>query len=127
MLSGGLYLSGLWPPFREVVTEYLQPWVEYFGLEGRIVSGFRSIEEQDALFHLGRTQAQYNARVRLQGRNGSVTDAPPGSSAHNYGLAIDVEGRNQSEIIQVGAALGFGTVSWDPAHLEWPNWQALLR
>lgn len=127
MLASGLYLAGLWPPFRAAVTDYLLPWVEYIGAEGRIVSGYRSMAEQTRLYAIGRTPQEIAQRVAKQGRGGAVTDAWPGSSAHNYGLAIDVEGPGQQVIVALGRSLGFGTVSWDPAHLEWPNWTGLLR
>ena len=124
-LSGSSYLYGLWPPFSEAVR-YLQAYCSYYNLEGSIVSGLRSNSEQAKLYAQGRTSAQIANRVSLQGRNGSVTDAPPGTSAHNYGLAVDVEGRDQARIIQLAQAIGFGTVSWDPAHIEWPNWKSLV-
>lgn len=119
-------LSQLWPPFAQAVTAWLIPWCDYYGLRGTIVSGYRSFDEQDQLYRLGRSQWQYSQRVKLKGTQGSVTDAPPGESPHNYGLAVDVEGPDQARIIDVGRWLGFGTVSWDPAHLEYPNWRSLL-
>lgn len=124
-VSGTSYLYGLWPPMSEAVR-YLLAWAAYYNLEGSIVSGLRSNSEQATLYAKGRTRDQILRQVALQGRNGSVTDAPPGSSAHNYGLAVDVEGRDQSAIIQLAAAIGFGTVSWDPAHIEWPGWRSLI-
>jgi hypothetical protein len=124
-VSGTWYLSGLWPPFSEAV-QYLLAWAEYYGLEGEIVSGFRSFQEQTALYAQGRTQGEISARVAKHGAGGAVTDAPAGASAHNYGLAVDFEGRDQSYIIQLARAIGFGTVSWDPAHVEWPRWQQLI-
>lgn len=126
MLRPSLYLARLYPPFASAVSDWLVPYCEYYGLEGEVVSGFRSMAEQDALYRLGRSQYQYENQIKLHGTQGSVTDAPPGQSAHNYGLAIDVEGRDQSRIVAVGRWLGFGTVSWDPAHLEYPNWRSLL-
>ena len=124
-LGGTYHLSGLWPPYAEAVR-ILMRYSDYYGLQGTIVSGYRSLEEQTRLYAKGRTAAEVQARVRKQGRGGAVTDAPPGTSAHNYGLAVDLEGRDQALIIDLGRQLGFGTVSWDPAHLEWPNWQSLL-
>jgi len=124
-LSGTSYLSGLWPPFSAAVR-YLQAYCSYYNLEGSIVSGLRSNQEQTRLYAQGRTPYEVAHQVSKQGAGGSVTDAPAGSSAHNYGLAVDVEGRDQARIIALAAALGFGTVSWDPAHIEWPNWRALL-
>lgn len=119
-------LSGLWPPFAEAVR-ILKAYADYFQLSARIVSGFRSLAEQERLYAKGRTPAEITARVSKRGTGGSVTDAPPGSSSHNYGLAIDVEGPNQADVVWLARELGFGTVSWDPAHIEWPNWQQLLR
>lgn len=127
MLSGGLNTSGLWPPFRAYVEQLLMPYAAYYGLSGTVVSGYRSLQEQADLYAKGRTPYEVAHQVSKQGRNGSVTDAPPGRSAHNYGLAIDVEGVDQSQLVALAAALGFGTVSWDPAHIEWPRWQSLLR
>jgi hypothetical protein len=126
MVTGTYLLSGLWPPFREAAL-YLLDWTSYLGYEGEIVSGYRSWEEQSRLYQIGRTPAEVANRVSKQGRDGSVTDAPPGASAHNYGLAIDIEGRDQTAIVALARQIGFGTVSWDPAHIEWPNWQSLLR
>ena len=124
-ISGTWYLSGLWPPFSEAV-QYLLAWAEFYGLEGQIVSGYRTMAEQTQLYAQGRTQDEITQRVAKHGTGGTVTDAPAGSSAHNYGLAVDVEGRDQLRIVQLARALGFGTVSWDPAHIEWPRWQSLI-
>lgn len=125
MLSGGLYLSGLWPPFASALS-YLQAYCESLGLEAQIISGFRSESEQAALYRQGRTAYEVANRVKKSGKGGAVTDAPPGYSAHNFGLAVDVEGRDQAAVVRLAQQLGFGTVSWDPAHIEWPNWQSLV-
>jgi hypothetical protein len=126
MLDPGLNLTQLWGPFASAVQGWLMPWVEYYSLRGTIVSGYRSFDEQDALYRLGRSKWQYDQHVYLHGTQGSVTDAWAGASAHNYGLAIDIEGPDQAAIVDIGRQLGFGTVSWDPAHLEYPNWKSLL-
>lgn len=49
------------------------------GIPVRIVSGFRSIPEQEQIYAKGRTEP-----------GPIVTKAPPGSSYHNYGLAFDI-------------------------------------
>jgi len=125
-VSGTSYLYGLWPPMQGAVR-YLLAYCAYYGLEGSIVSGLRSLQEQERLYAQGRTQDEVTRRVSKQGAGGSVTDAPPGSSAHNYGLAVDIEGRDQGAIIQLARQIGFGTVSWDPAHIEWPGWKSLVQ
>lgn len=124
-ISGTRYLSGLWPPFSSAV-DYLNAWAQYYALSASIVSGYRSLSEQAALYAQGRTQYEIANQISKHGAGGSVTDAPPGRSAHNYGLAVDYEGRDQSSVIQLARAIGFGTVSWDPAHVEWPGWQSLV-
>lgn len=53
------------------------------GMDMRVVSDFRSVEEQNALYEQGRTTP---GRI--------VTNAPGGSSWHNYGLAVDVAFNN---------------------------------
>jgi LAS superfamily LD-carboxypeptidase LdcB len=124
-ISGTSYLYGLWPPFAEAVR-YLLAWSQSYGLEGRIASGYRSMAEQTALYSQGRSQSEILNRVAKRGIAGAVTDAPAGESAHNYGLAVDIEGRDQGAIIQLARAIGFATVSWDPAHIEWPGWRSLV-
>lgn len=124
-VSGTSYLYGLWPPMSEAVR-YLLAWCAYYKLEGSIVSGLRSNQQQATLYAQGRTPDEIRRQVSKQGSGGSVTDAPPGTSAHNYGLAIDVEGRDQTAIVQLARAIGFATVTWDPAHIEWPSWRALV-
>lgn len=115
------------PAFARAVEGWLIPWANHLGYEARIVSGYRSLEEQARLYAKGRTPQEIAQRVKKQGRGGAVTDAPPGTSAHNFGLAIDVEGRDQQLVIRLARDLGFGTVSWDPAHLEWPGWSGLVK
>ena len=126
MAGGTLLLSGLWPPFATAVQYYLSA-ADYYGIPVTIVSGYRSMEEQRQLYAKGRTAAEIANHTHLRGARGSVTDAWPGSSAHNYGLAVDISSPRQAEAIQLAQAIGFGTVSWDPSHIEWPQWEALLR
>ena len=49
------------------------------GLNAQISCGYRSAEEQDALYSVGRTRP---GKI--------VTNAQAGQSAHNYGLAVDI-------------------------------------
>lgn len=126
-MTNELYLSGLWPPFTEAVR-YLNAWCEYYGLTMVLVSGYRSNQEQTLLYAKGRTPLEVVQQVKKFGQGGAVTDAPAGYSAHNYGLAVDLdtESRHFTEVKSLAQQIGFGTVSWDPAHLEWPGWQRLV-
>jgi D-alanyl-D-alanine dipeptidase len=69
------------------------------GMDMRVVSDFRSVEEQNALFAQGRTAP---GRV--------VTNATGGSSWHNYGLAVDVAFNNAN-----------GQPSW-PENANWDRY-----
>lgn len=71
-------------------------------MDMRVVSDFRSVEEQNALYAQGRT-------VRGQ----IVTNAPGGSSWHNYGLAVDVAFNNAN-----------GQPSW-PDNANWSRYGEL--
>ena len=107
-------------------VRYLLAYCAYYSLEGQIVSGRRSNQEQAALYAQGRTQDEINRQVSKSLGGLVVTNAPPGSSAHNYGMAIDVEGRDQALILQLARAIGFELVTGDPAHIQWPGWRNLL-
>jgi LAS superfamily LD-carboxypeptidase LdcB len=124
-VSGSFYLSGLWPPMAEAVR-YLQAYCAYYNYEGEVTSGFRSFQEQTALYAQGRTQDEITRHVAKHGAGGAVTDAVAGQSAHNYGLAVDIEGRDSAAIHELAAAMGFQTVDWDPDHIEWPSWRSLV-
>lgn len=55
----------------------------------RIVQDLRTIEEQDALYALGRTKVNPDGRSAKKPMGNIVTKAVGGKSFHNYGLAID--------------------------------------
>lgn len=74
-------LAGLNPHARERIEELLeqiQPILDTAGVRIEVISGLRSWQQQAALYAKGRTQP-----------GKKVTNAPPGSSWHNYGLAVD--------------------------------------
>lgn len=75
------HLQSLHPDVRDAFTQFLveaRELVAKHGLDYKAICGTRSWEEQEALYAKGRT---------VPGR--IVTNAPPGSSMHNFGLAID--------------------------------------
>jgi D-alanyl-D-alanine carboxypeptidase-like protein len=125
MLSVGLFLSGLDPRFAGPVR-WLQERCYYAGAEARIVSGRRSWSEQQALWLKNRTPYEVAHPSKLRGAHGTVTDARPGESPHNYGMAIDLEGTHWREIVAFARSAGFGTIDWDPGHLEHPYWRMLV-
>lgn len=83
------------------------------GIVIRVSQGMRTFKEQQALYDLGRTKA---GKV--------VTNAKPGSSFHQYGLAVDLV-----EIINGGVDWGFDMAKLvpyaDKYGIEWGgNWHS---
>jgi peptidoglycan L-alanyl-D-glutamate endopeptidase CwlK len=58
------------------------------GVDYWATSGFRSWDEQGALYALGRTKANVDA-TEEKPMGGKVTNAKPGQSFHNHGIAAD--------------------------------------
>ena len=71
-------LSDLRPEVRPLADAFLDACAAA-GIDVLVTCTLRSNEEQAALYAQGRTAP-----------GPIVTDAPPGQSAHNYGLALDV-------------------------------------
>jgi peptidoglycan L-alanyl-D-glutamate endopeptidase CwlK len=71
-------LDAFYPPFLERLLAVLAA-CRARGADYYVVSGFRSFAEQAKLYAQGRTQP-----------GKKVTDAPPGFSGHQYGIAVDV-------------------------------------
>ncbi len=69
----------LHPAIREDAEKFITESENTFDITLRIIQGLRTIEEQDALYAIGRNKP---------GKR--VTNAKGGSSYHNYGLAIDL-------------------------------------
>jgi peptidoglycan L-alanyl-D-glutamate endopeptidase CwlK len=76
--------------------------LESEGIVFRITQGLRTWEEQDALYQQGRTTP-----------GPIVTNAPAGSSWHNYGLAVDVVPMDQEP----------PKPDWNISH---PVWQRMI-
>jgi peptidoglycan L-alanyl-D-glutamate endopeptidase CwlK len=90
------------PKIRNNVRGFFQE-AENQGIKLRLTDGFRSFEEQDALYSKGRTTA-----------GNIVTNAKGGQSYHNYGLAFDVvdmelwwNGADWQKIGKIGKSFGF--------------------
>jgi peptidoglycan L-alanyl-D-glutamate endopeptidase CwlK len=109
-------LYGVVPRLQELVRELLER-LDAAGIDARVISGTRSYAEQDALYRQGR-----------DGRPGPrVTNARPGQSLHNFGLAVDLGvfqgGRYLSESPLYDRA---GEISVGVKGLEWGgSWRSL--
>ena len=83
------------------------------GISGRLYDVYRSPQQQEKRFRAGDTRAR------------------AWQSPHQYGLAFDfvVSAGEQSplqrQLQAAWNAAGLRTISWDPAHVEYPNWKAL--
>ncbi len=95
--------TGLDPNFINQVNDCFIPTAAVYGYSLRIVSGFRSMAEQQQIYDQGRLE------------NGTVvTEAPPGHSLHNYGFAVDVVDKRRGynidwqKLIAIGAYCGLG-------------------
>ena len=121
-------LDDLRPEFRALVD----PWLadcKAAGLDVLVTCTLRSLSEQAALYMQGRSAPGH-----------IVTNAKPGQSAHNYGLALDIvpivngkpdwsgQGDAWREIANFGLARG---LEWlgapdspfrEQAHFQLPNW-----
>jgi peptidoglycan L-alanyl-D-glutamate endopeptidase CwlK len=97
------------------------------GITIRVTQGLRTWEEQDALYAKGRTDHTPPDQI--------VTNAPAGSSWHNYGLAVDVAPMTNlgpdwnvghpawQRIVAVGTTLGLESGSVWRTFPDWPHFQ----
>jgi RHS repeat-associated protein len=116
-------LSKLDPRFQGMAKQFVSDAnsiLNIFGYEIRVTYGFRSFEQQAQL---------YKAYLA-----GGPKAAPPGKSAHNYGIAIDVAiidgnrvadgdkaARNTLGAIGEARGLRWGNSFGDPPHFEHPQ------
>ncbi|UBM58227.1 M15 family metallopeptidase [Marinilongibacter aquaticus] len=97
----------LHPAIRDKVREaYLNVNTHMLGkcVRLRLAYTTRSLEEQDALYAIGRTKLFDASGKRL----GKVTNAKGGQSIHNYGLAWDIV-----LLLDTNGDGNFDTASWD--------------
>lgn len=109
------------PPEMVEAVELGLELLRRLGVDVDVTEGYRTIERQNQLFAQGRTRPGQK-----------VTNARGGQSAHNYGLAVDLRARrgynseDQKVVHEVGKFLGFGTVTNDLPHWEWPGWSRFI-
>lgn len=83
-------VAALYPKIIEKVTQAIDAAEAKLGQYAavRVVQGFRTFAEQDALYALGRTLKGAGAKPGLP-MGHIVTKAKGGQGFHNYGLAVD--------------------------------------
>lgn len=119
MIEGKAKTAGLYPDWK-AWCDWCLATLESYGISGTVTSGVRSSSKQAQLY------ADYQA-----GRS-SIPAAPPGRSAHEYGLALDFvvdEGKDsdlQRAVMQWFQAMGGELVSGDVVHVQYPGYRAWL-
>lgn len=97
-------IKTLHPKIRAAAIKFLNDAAKA-GIKIRVTSGLRTYEEQGKLYAQGRTQQELNnmgySYLIAQPQLLKVTNAAPGYSLHNFGLALDVVE------IKDGKAVGF--------------------
>lgn len=123
-------LHSLRPELEALAREHIFT-LRQTGADARIVQGTRTLREQARLYARGRTAP-----------GPVVTNAPPGTSAHNYGAAYDIgffaNGRYLDAspfYTTIGPQAAPDGVVWgnnvpgfppgDVGHYQLPNWQSL--
>lgn len=116
-------LSECHPAVQHRVAQLAAQWAEAFpDYELEISQGLRSWNYQQAVYDQGRKPlAEVNAERAAAGlaalteaENKRVTNAPPGLSNHNYGLAVDFAIEDAQ-----------GALDWDAADARWQRLIAL--
>lgn len=103
-MATGATLQGLNPEFLKNFSGLVNEYGVLTGKSTLVNSGFRSSEKQAALYKADPTTA-----------------APPGSSLHEYGLAVDVNQTILDEMDKIGLLRKYGftrPVGGEPWHLE---------
>lgn len=117
-----MIIDKLHPAIRGMAFNFIQI-AKVKGIDLHITSGLRTFEEQQALYDQGRTKP---GKI--------VTKAKPGTSFHNYGLAIDVipiiDGKPDwntklwPEISAIGKGLGFSWGgNWNGGFVDLPHFE----
>lgn len=120
-------IDSLDPNFKQRVERWIYD-VKALGITPYIYCGYRSEEEQNDLYAIGRT------------KNGTiVTNAKGGQSFHNYHLAFDWVRDLNGELMwddddsyakgaEIGKKYNFRAISWEQGHLEdgtYSSWRDL--
>lgn len=113
-LIGNKPANGLVPLMQRKIDLVLEE-MKLLGYEMRVTQGYRSIEEQNALYAQGRTTPGL-----------IVTKARGGDSFHNYGVAADFVFRKEGYNVPENLWLTFGTIAKKHG-LEWGgDWTSFI-
>lgn len=112
-------MGGVHPDLKKYTLELITRCYKE-GILVQCSSGFRSFEDQARLYGQGRTSYWYKGKQYGNRKEPIVTNAKPGQSVHNYGLAIDYflvtdDGLNAiwtvntkwKRVAEIGKSMGF--------------------
>lgn len=107
-------LNTLHPKLREIAIQAYNEAIKAtpLGVHPIISQGYRSFEESDKLYQLGRTIINPDGKSANKPMGDIVSNAKAGQSWHNYGLAVDF------------ALLINGKTYWDQTN---PNWITVVN
>ncbi|UZO79741.1 M15 family metallopeptidase [Aquimarina sp. ERC-38] len=83
-------IQTLHPAIRQYVVNFINHMEENFNITLRVTSALRTWEEQEKLYLQDKDGIDNNGNGLIDEREEDVTNAKPGESYHNYGLAFDV-------------------------------------
>lgn len=103
-LGNNVNIDGLNPQLRKLITGMAQEYGEMTGKKIPVNSGYRSYDEQAALYKQNPKKA-----------------AKPGGSLHEAGLALDIDSKTANELDKLGLMRKYGLtrpVGGEPWHVE---------
>lgn len=98
-------LLGIYPPLALMIRQLSDMLMLSYVL--KVSCGLRSWDKQAADYAIGRDSQGHKI-------GSTITDAPPGHSYHQYGLAVDVAIEDSRS----------GLLDWDDSH---PAWKDMIR
>lgn len=111
-------IEGLHPVIRQPVVKLLESCEVKLRKTLFLVWGFRSVREQLLTYQKGRTFDRENAVWVVTDRGAVVTNAPPGTSAHNVVTQAGSPAAMGVDVIPFDAA---GQLDWDVSPDFWDD------
>lgn len=88
-LSTEIIIKGLYPPIQGLARRLLSQMLALTGRAMNVVQGYRGYQEQENIYSIGRKQDPETGTWVIENPGLVVTNALPGKSLHNLGLAFD--------------------------------------
>lgn len=115
-------LDGLAPFLRQPVLRLIELAQQKLSARLLVVHGFRSVQEQALIYQQGRTFDREAGVWKVSDPAKVVTQAKPGSSAHNV---ITMSGQPAGLAVDLIPLDGTGQPNWNPTAQFWTDLYAL--